>query len=186
MMEYTNPNEVWRQASDGLYKGMSEKERERAGCMQGILFVGMLLAFALCLFLCSCRSVEYVAVPQQHTEHHWHTDSVHTTDSVIKEKETVVMMLDSAEMARYGVKLKAAERAWLVKTAELEKQIARMSQMKADKDTLRDTITVIQQGKPADTGITWWRRVRMTLGDIALMVVGLLVLIWVTKRYLTL
>ena len=186
MMEYTNPNEVWRQASDGLYKGMSEKERERAGCMQGILFVGMLLAFALCLFLCSCRSVEYVAVPQQHTEHHWHTDSIHTTDSVIKEKETVVMMLDSAEMSRYGIKLKAAERAWLVKTAELEKQIARMSQMKADKDTVRDTITVIQQVSTAETGMTWWRRVRMALGDIALMVVGLLVLIWVTKRYLPL
>lgn len=173
------------QAKDSLYKGMSEKERERIGCMQGMLFAGMLLAFALCLFLSSCKSVEYVAVPQQHTETHWHTDSVHTTDSVIKEKETVVMMLDSAEMAKYGVKLKAAERAWLVKTAELEKQIARMSQMKAEKDTVRDTITVIQQGKPA-TGMTLWRRVRMTLGDIALMVVGLLVLIWVTKRYLPL
>ena len=185
-MEYTNPNEVWRQANDGLYKGMSEKEREQTGCMQGMLFVGMLLALALCLFLSSCKTTEYVAVPQQHTEHHWHTDSVYTADSVIKEKETVVMMLDSAEMARYGIKLKAAERAWLVKTAELEKQIARMSQMKADKDTVRDTITVIQQVSPADTGITWCRRVRMILGDIAMMVRGLLVLIWVTKRYLPL
>jgi hypothetical protein len=154
--------------------------------MQGMLFVGMLLAFALCLFLSSCKTTEYVAVPQQHTEHHWHTDSVHTADSVIKEKETVVMMLDSAEMAKYGVKLRAAERAWLVKTAELEKQIARMSQMKAEKDTVRDTITVIKQGKPADTGMTWWKKVRMTLGDIAMMVLGLLVLIWVTKRYLPL
>ena len=185
-MEYTNPNEVWRQANDSLYNGMSEKERECAGCMQGMLFVGILLVFALCLFLSSCKTTEYVAVPQQHTEHHWHTDSIHTTDSVIKEKETVVMMLDSAEMARYGIKLKAAERAWLVKTAELEKQIARMSQMRADKDTVRDTITVIQQVSHADTGMTWWRRVRMTLGDIALMVLGLLLLIWVTKRYLPL
>lgn len=185
-MEYTNPNEVWRQANDGLYKGMSEKERERVGCMQGMLFVGMLLALALCLFLSSCKSVEYVAVPQQHTEHHWHTDSVHTTDSVIKEKETVVMMLDSVEMAKYGIQLKSAERAWLVKTAELEKQIARMSQMKADKDTVRDTITVIQQVPHADTGMTWWKKVRMTLGDIAMMVLALLVLIWVTKRYLPL
>ena len=185
-MEYTNPNEVWRQANDGLYKGMSEKERERVGCMQGMLFVGMLLAFALCLFLSSCKTTEYVAVPQQHTEHHWHTDSVHATDSVIKEKETVVMMLDSVEMAKYGIQLKSAERAWLVKTAELEKQIARMSQMKADKDTVRDTITVIQQVPHADTGMTWWKKVRMTLGDIAMMVLALLVLIWVTKRYLPL
>lgn len=185
-MEYTNPNEVWMHAKDSMYKGMSEKERERVGCMQGMLFVGMLLTFALCLFLSSCKTTEYVAVPQQHTEHHWHTDSVHTADSVIKEKETVVMMLDSAEMAKYGVKLKAAERAWLVKTAELEKQIARMSKMKTDKDTVRDTITVIKQGKPADNGMTWWKKVRMTLGDIALMVLGLLVLIWITKRYLPL
>lgn len=183
-MEYTNPNEVWMQAKDSLYKGMSEKERERVGCMQGMLFVGMLLAFALCLFLSSCKSVEYV--PQQHTEHHWHTDSIYTTDSVIKEKETVVMMLDSAEMAKYGIQLKSAERAWLVKTAELEKQIARMSKMKADKDTVRDTITVIQQVSHADTGMTWWKKVRMTLGDIAMMVLALLLLIWVTKRYLPL
>ena len=184
-MEYTNPNEVWRQANDGLYKGMSEKERERVGCMQGMLFAAMLLAFALCLFLSSCKTTEYVAVPQQHTEHHWHTDSVHEKDSTYHEKTITIMQLDSVAMAKYGIQLKAAERAWLVKTAELEKQIARMSQMKADKDTVRDTITVIQQGKPA-TGMTWWKKVRMTLGDIALMVVALLVLIWVTKRYLPL
>ena len=185
-MFYNNPNDYWKFNRD-LYKGLSEKESMKAACLQCVVFIVMvLLGLGLCALMGSCKSVEYVAVPQQHIEHHWHTDSVHTTDSVIKEKDTVVMMLDSAEMAKYGVKLKAAERAWLVKTAELEKQIARMSQMKADKDTVRDTITVIQQGKPADTGMTWRRRVRMTLGDIALMVLALLVLIWVTKRYLPL
>lgn len=186
-MEYTNPNEVWRQANDGLYKGMSEKERERAGCMQGMLFVGMLLAFALCLFLSSCKSVEYVAVPQQHTEHHWHTDSVHTTDSVIHEKETTIMQLDSAAMAKYGITLKNAERAWLVKTQEMERQIQMLLQMNMQKDSVHDTVPVpvpVIKEVPAD--LTWWRRVRMTLGDIAMMVLGLLALIWVTKRYLPL
>mgnify|MGYP007130692959 CR=1 FL=1 len=173
-MEYTNPNEVWRQANDGLYKGMSEKERERVGCMQGMLFVGMLLAFALCLFLSSCKTTEYVAVPQQHTEHHWHTDSIHTTDSVIKEKETVVMMLDSAEMAKYGVKLKAAERAWLVKSWELERQIEALQRLTAERDTVHDSIPVPY---PVEMRLTKWQQAKVDWGGWALLVLIVLVVI---------
>ena len=70
--------------------------------------------------LASCKTTErVVTVPEVHDYHHWHTDSVKQTDSVIVEKETVVMQLDSAAMAAYGIRLEAAQQAWLVKTSEL-------------------------------------------------------------------
>jgi hypothetical protein len=105
-------------------------------------FIGVVIVVVSVLTMCSCTTTRYVPIESTHTEHHWHTDSVINTDSVIVDRETVVMQLDSAAMAKYGIQLKSAERAWLVRTAELERQIARIEAMRADKDTVRDTIQV--------------------------------------------
>lgn len=105
-------------------------------------FVGVVIVSALVLTMCSCTTTKFVPIESAHTEHHWHTDSVINTDSVIVDRETVVMQLDSAAMSKYGIQLKSAERAWLVRTAELERQIARIEAMRADKDTVKDTIQV--------------------------------------------
>lgn len=105
-------------------------------------FVSVVIVAALVLTMCSCTTTKLVPIESAHTEHHWHTDSVFNTDSVIVDRETVVMQLDSAAMAKYGITLKAAERAWLVRTAELERQIARMEALRATADTVRDTIQV--------------------------------------------
>ena len=105
-------------------------------------FVSVVIVAALVLTMCSCTTTKLVPIESAHTEHHWHTDSVFNTDSVIVDRETVVMQLASAAMAKYGITLKAAERAWLVRTAELERQIARMEALRATADTVRDTIQV--------------------------------------------
>ena len=105
-------------------------------------FVGVVIVAALVLTMCSCTTTKLVPIESSHTEHHWHTDSVFNTDSVIVDRETVVMQLDSAAMAKYGIQLKSAERAWLVRTAELERQIARMEALRATADTVKDTIQV--------------------------------------------
>jgi hypothetical protein len=105
-------------------------------------FVGVVIVVVSVLTMCSCTTTKLVPIELAHTEHHWHTDSVINTDSVIVDRETVVMQLDSAAMAKYGIHLKAAERAWLVRTAELERQIARMEAMSMTKDTVRDSIPV--------------------------------------------
>lgn len=181
-MYYNNPNDYWKFERD-LYKGLSEKERMKAACLQCVVFIMMvLLGLGLCALMGSCKSVEYVAVPQQHTEHHWHTDSVHQTDSVIMERETVVMQLDSEAMAQYGIQMKSAERAWLVKTAEMERQIARMQAMSATRDTVRDTVTlVIPAGEPQDT-LTWWEKIRMYVGEVVLAVAVVLLIVRLRKR----
>ena len=105
-------------------------------------FVGVVIVAALVLTMCSCTATKLVPIESTHTEHHWHTDSVVHSDSVIVDRETVVMQLDSAAMAQYGIQLKSAERAWLVRTAELERQIARMEALRATADTVKDTIQV--------------------------------------------
>lgn len=132
-------------------------------CLFGIgsLFVG-------------CKNVEYVPVESSHTEHHWHTDSVIQRDSVVKESMTTVMQLDSAEMAKYGIRLKNAERAWLVKSWELERQIEALQRLTAERDTVHDSIPVPY---PVEKRLTKWQQAKVDWGGWALLVLIILVVI---------
>jgi hypothetical protein len=143
----------------------------------------MVLALvAIGLLLCGCKSVEYVPVPEVHEVHHHHTDSVHTTDSVFNEKETIVMQLDSAEMAKYGIQLKAAERAWLVRTKELEREIERIMAMRTDSTAKRDSIPYpVYVPKEVPAELTWWQRTLQHLGVAMLIIILVLVAIGILR-----
>ena len=107
------------------------------------IFIGLVwLAAVLVLgfFLLGCTTTRLVPVPEVHEHHHYQKDSVIRNDSVIQVKQTTIMQLDSAEMLKYGIRLKQAERAWLVKTEDLERQIERLEAMSVEKDTVRDSI----------------------------------------------
>ena len=131
----------------------------------------MVILFVLAL-LASCGTTEYVPVVQTNTEHHWHTDSVHEKDSTYHEKTTTIMQLDSAAMAKYGIQLKSAERAWLVKTEELQRQIDRLEAMSVSKDSVHDSIPVpypVEVIKEVPAELTWWQRLRLWIGNIGLL-----------------
>lgn len=132
-------------------------------CLLGVgsLFVG-------------CKNVEYIPVESSHTEHHWHTDSVHQVDSFYHEKETTIMQLDSAAMAKYGIELKNAERAWLVKSWELERQIEALQRLTAERDTVHDSIPVPY---PIEKRLTKWQQAKVDWGGWALLVLIVLVVI---------
>ena len=142
--------------------------------MRKLLFIAIMAAG-----LAGCKQTEYVPVVETHDVHHWHTDSVKQTDSVYQEKTTTIMQLDSAAMAAYGIQLKSAERAWLVKTAELERQIERLMAMSATKDSVHDSIPypveVIKEVPQEPSGI---ERVLMMVGLLAFMV-GI---VWLAHR----
>lgn len=104
------------------------------------LFIGMMMA-ALAM-LSSCTTTRVVTVPEVHEVIHHQSDTVIQKDSVIHEKVTTIMQLDSAAMVKYGIQLKSAERAWLVKTTELEREIERLMAMSATKDSVHDSIPV--------------------------------------------
>ena len=186
-MDYTNPNDAWIQREmDKDLKGMSEDDLIKIGCLRSAILI--LLSFAalmMCGLMFSCKTVEYVEMPSQHTEHHWHTDSVVKTDSVIREKETTIMQLDSAAMAQYGITLKAAERAWLVRTAEMERQIQMLMQMSQQKDSVHDTIPYpVEVVKEVPADLTWWQQTRLHLANIVLWLLLLVAVVCGAKWYL--
>lgn len=133
--------------------------------------LGVVLALvAIGMLMCGCKSIEYVPMPEVHEQHHWHTDSVHTTDSVIRVKETTIMQLDSAEMARYGVQLKSAERAWLVKTQELERIVAELMAKSEARDTVHDSIPYpVEVIKEVPAKVSGWQSGLMRVGFVALL-----------------
>ena len=145
------------------------------------IFVWLLIGLVAALLigvLNSCATKEkIVPVPEIHEQHHWHTDSVHQTDSIIHEKETTIMQLDSAAMAKYGIQLKSAERAWLVKTAELQRQIERLEAMSIQKDSVHDSIPYpVEVIKEVPAKLSWWQGLLVRLGFVSLIFVSVFLL----------
>jgi len=141
------------------------------------ILIGLVAALIIGV-LNSCATKEkIVPVPEIHEQHHWHTDSVHQTDSIIHEKETTIMQLDSAAMAKYGIHLKSAERAWLVKTAELQRQIERLEAMSIQKDSVHDSIPYpVEVIKEVPAKLSWWQGLLVRLGYVSLIFVAVFVL----------
>jgi hypothetical protein len=135
--------------------------------------VFVLIATLLIGILSSCATKErIVPVPEIHDHWHYHTDSVHHTDSIIHEKETTIMQLDSAAMAKYGITLQKAERAWLVKTAELQRQIERLEAMSIQKDSVHDSIPYpVEVIKEVPAKLSWWQGLLVRLGYCSLGIV---------------
>ena len=145
------------------------EEKAYKGCFWA--FVMFILTMGIALFILSCKT-EYIPVESTHTEHHWHTDSIKEVDSVFHEKQTIIRQLDSAAMAQYGIQLKNAERAWLVKSWELERQIESLQRLTAIRDTVRDSIPV---PVPVEKKLTKWQQAKVDWGGWAML--GVLVII---------
>ena len=148
---------------------MSKEEKAYRGFFWS--FVMFVIMMGVALFSVSCKT-EYIPVETSHTEHHWHTDSIKEVDSVIHERHTTIMQLDSVAMAQYGIQLKNAERAWLVKSWELERQIENLQRLTAIRDTARDTIQVPY---PVEKKLTKWQQAKVDWGGWAML--GVLVVI---------
>ena len=187
-MNFHNPNDFWMHNNYDPYKGMNDEERLAAGCLQALSFVGVLfIGLLICLLFCGCTTTQYVPVIETHEQHHWHTDSVKEKDSTYHEKTTIIQQLDSAAMAQYGIQLKAAERAWLVKTAELERQLQQLERLTASRDTVRDSVPVpcpVEVTKEVPAKLTWWQQTRLHLANILLWLLLLVGIIYVCKKHI--
>ena len=151
---------------------MSKEEKAYRGCFWS--FVMFILMMGIALFMYSCKT-EYIPVETSHTEHHWHTDSIKEVDSVIHERHTTIMQLDSAAMAKYGIQLKNAERAWLVKSWELERQIEQLQKMSAIRDTVRDTIQVPY---PVEKKLSKWQQTKVDWGGWAILAADVMIILF--------
>lgn len=129
------------------------------------LLAPVFLLLLLMLSSSGCKSVKYVPVEKTHTEYIHTVDSVFKVDSFYHEKETVIMQVDSQVMAEFGVKLKATERAWLIRTKELEKKLDQLKKTRRDTLIVRDTIPQIQT---VEKPLTKWQRMKMNAGGYAI------------------
>ena len=152
-------------------------------------FEGMLISIFLTLIgvwlLCSCGTTKYIPVTSEHTEHHWHTDSVKERDSVHTENTTIIREVDSAAMAKYGIQMQNNQRAWLVLQREMEQRLRELEHMTATHDTIRDSIPYpVEVVKEVPAELTWWQQTRLHLANILLFALLLGVIIWIGKRHL--
>lgn len=107
-----------------------------------LIIIGSLVLCLIIAMLTSCKHVEYVTVPEVHTEIHHTIDSVRQVDSVIDRHTVVVREVDSATMAQYGIQLEHAQRAWLIQSDRLQREIERLRETKGDTVIIRDSVPV--------------------------------------------
>lgn len=165
MTDYTNPNDPWMQTGYDPYKGLSEDERMKAGCMQAVVFVLMIvLGLALCALLGSCTTTKYVQVPVVHND----------TNIVTKHQRDSIWLHDSTYIKEKGDTVRIEK--W--HTKYVEKQVHDTTYI-AKVDTVREVFT-----NEVEKPLTWWQQTKMHIGAIALYLLALLVIVWVAKRYL--
>lgn len=94
-MNYNNPDDYWLHGYDP-YKGMSEDQCLKAGCLQALGFIGAgIVVLLLCLLMGSCTTTKYVPVIEHHTDtllrYSSIRDSIYVHDSIhVREKGDTV------------------------------------------------------------------------------------------------
>ena len=186
-IDYNNPNDMWRNNGYDPYKGLSDNERLKAGCLQLFIMVGaFIVALLICALFSSCTTTKYVPITETHTEHHWHTDSVKERDSTHTERNTIIREVDSAAMARYGIQMESNQRAWLVLQREMEQRLRELEHMTATHDTIRDSIPVpypVEVVKEVPAKLTWWQQTRLHLANILLYLLLIVGIIYIGKKH---
>ena len=149
MMEYSNPNDPWQYDP---YKGMSEEERMKAGCFQGVFFVlAFLMGLIICALLSSCSATKVVEVEKVRTDTtyitKWQRDSLWLHDSIhVTEKG------DTVRIERWHTKY-------------VEKQVHDTTYV-ATHDTIPQPYEVVME---VAAELSWWQRVRLWLGNAVLL-----------------
>jgi len=146
-------------------------------------FLALVILSILCAFLSGCETIKYMPVETVRTEYLHSTDTVKETDTLFRDKETIIREADSATIAKLGLQLKQNERAILILQKELEKQISNKSESKTD--TVFKTKDV-QVPYPVEKPLTRWQQVcidygKLTMGATALLVV--FIIVWLVRRF---
>jgi hypothetical protein len=149
MMNYSNPNDPWQYDP---YKGMSEEERMKAGCFQGVFFVlAFLIGLIICALLSSCSTTKVVEVEKVRTD----------TTYITKWQRDSVWLHDSIHVTEKGDTVRIEK--WHTKFVERE---VHDTLYQAKTDSIPVPYEVVKE-VPAE--LSWWQRVRLWLGNAALL-----------------
>jgi hypothetical protein len=126
-----------------------------------------------------CTSTKYVTMPEVHEHWNHSTDTIHQTDSIIDHQTTTIREVDSATMAQYGIQMKNMQRAWLIETNRLQRELSELRQTRADtiheRDSIPYPVEVVREVPRKRSTMEWGL---LTIGAIAL--IGGIV--WISVR----
>ena len=166
MMDYTNPNDFWTNSYCDPYKGMSDDERMKAGCLHLASYIVVILfGLLLCALFGSCKSVEYVPVIE------------HQTDTLIETKivKDSVYLKDSIHVSEKNdtVKIERWHTEFLMKEVHDTVYIS-----KTDSIPVPYPVEVI---KEVPTELTMWEQLKMKVGGIAILLCIFAFLFWIWR-----
>lgn len=113
--------------------------------IMSFVIMAIIVAMIATAFFCSCKHVEYVTVPEVHTEHVYHNDTVHHTDSVRTERETIIREgrpEDSLMLAKLGIKLQQNERLLVLLQRELQEARSELYESHTNDSVKVDSVMV--------------------------------------------
>lgn len=138
-----------------------------------ILWTALLV---VALMLEGCQTSErVVTVPEYHTLVAHQRDTLIQRDTIEQAQMTIVRQLDSASMAEYGIRLEKAERAWLIQTDALRREVSELRQHRADTVTVRDSIPYpveVPVIKEVEKPPNRWQRLSMRVGNTVLLLLA--------------
>lgn len=102
-------------------------------------FAFLLLA-ALCLLACRTK---YVPVTEYHEKVVHQHDTTIQRDTLIDHQTTIIREVDSAMLAQYGIRLANAERAYLIESNRMMREVQQLLQKKSDTLIVHDSVPVI-------------------------------------------
>ena len=152
-IDYNNPNDMWRHNGYDPYKGLSDEERMKAGCMQLVGIVGaIIVALLICALFGSCTTTKYVPVPEYHTD----------TVRIVQHQRDSIYLSDSIyvnDFVREDTVYKTIER-WRTKYIE---RISHDTLYQSKVDSIPYPVEVV---KEVPRALTWWQKTRMRCGEI--------------------
>ena len=148
--DYRNPNDYWMQRPQPGEQ-QDPDEAFKAGCFGAIFYIAALVVgMLICLLFGSCKSVEYVFVPQTHTD----------TLIVTKVQHDSIYINDSTVITEKGDTVTIEK--W--HTKYVEKQIHDTTYV-SKTDTIPQPCPV-EKEVPAE--LTWWQQTRLHIANILL------------------
>ena len=124
------------------------------------------------LALCGCKSVEYVAVPQQHTD----------TLIITKHQRDSIFLKDSTHVSEKGDTVRIEH--W--RTQFVKKEVHDTTYI-ASHDTIPAPYPV-EVVKEVEKDLSWWQLTKMHIGGVVLWLIGIAAVVligkFVIKRYL--
>lgn len=164
--DYHNPNDYWMPHPQPGEQPDPD-EAFKAGCFGAIFYIAALVVgMLICLLFGSCKSVEYVFVPQTHTDTLIQTkvvhDSIHVKDSTSIERKDSIIKIEH----------------W---HTEYVDHTVHDTLYQSKTDTIPKPYPV-EKEVPAE--LTWWQQTRLHIANILMWALLIVCGWWFVKKFI--